>query len=156
MSRIPKSIAAALMLFCTVAITSETASAQATARTARILQFQQHRGNFGQQNIARVNGMVLQFNADGTFLFFVPNSSLSPMSGRYTIQGNSITMSAGRTLRSAVGFTRGDMVAQIDQTNDGAVMTMIYATGSGMAAVINNMRFSGSSSNAFYAVVLLR
>jgi hypothetical protein len=78
------------------------------------------------------------------------------MSGRYTVQGNSITMSAGRTLRSAVGFTRGDMVAQIDMTNNGPVMTMIYATGSGMAAVINNTNFTARSSNAFYAVVLLR
>lgn len=156
MFRIPKSTVAALMLSCAVTVASETASAQATARTARILQFQQHRGNFAQQNIARINGMVLQLNADGTFLFSVPNSSLSPMSGRYTVQGNSITLSASRTLRSAVGFTRGDMVAQFDMTNNGPVMTMIYATGSGMAAVINNMRFSGSSSNAFYAVVLLR
>jgi|LakMenEpi03Aug12_release.lakeMendotaPanAssembly.Ray.scaffolds.fasta_scaffold363265_2 hypothetical protein len=156
MSRIPKLIVVAFVFFSAVIVASETASAQATARTARILQFQQHRGNFAQQNIARITGMVLQLNADGTFLFSVPNSSISPMSGRYTVQGNSITMSAGRTLRSAVGFTRGDMVAQIDMTNNGPVMTMIYATGSGMAAVINNTNFTARSSNAFYAVVLLR
>jgi hypothetical protein len=157
MSRILKSVVLTLMAVCAVSASANTAQAQAvTARTARILQFQQHRGNFAQANIARVNGMVLQFNPDGSFLFIVPNSTLSPMVGRYSAQGNLITMSASRTLQSAVGFTRGDMVARIDFTNNGPIMTMIYATGSGMAAVINNSSFTASSSNAFYAVVLLR
>ncbi len=158
MFQLRKSTAIGLLIIAATVCGSSSANAQSvTVRTARILQFQQHRGNYAQENISRLNGMILQLNQNGTFAIAFPNSVFSPMQGRFTVSGNSLILKASKTSRYGnTGFVRGDLVAQINSTSSGPVMTILFASANGNAAVINGTKFSQNTSNAYVAAVLLR
>lgn len=126
-------------------------------RTAAIARYQPIRGNFTANNLARLQGMGLAINANGTFVFAVPNSTLSPVTGRWQRRGTSIVFSGTRTITIATtGLNRIDIIGQLDFVRGTPVLTLAYATASGTAARVNGVSFGSNSSNAFLAVLVLR
>ena len=136
--------------------TSAQAQAPGVYRVSTVTGFQQTTGNFAAQNLARVRGMLLQINANGTYVLYVPDTWYNTMSGRLVANQGGRTFTGVRTFRTQVGYNWAEIQGAVGVRNGQVVMAISSRSGNIMGAVINSSRFGSSTSNAYVAVATLQ
>lgn len=128
-----------------------------TLRVGQVVSFTQLKGQPAWTPAARSRfaNSTWVFRSDGTFTYAPTDSrsDLFPLSGRYTRTGNTLRFNASRT--STIGSTgRAGAAIQGTLTINGnrSTVSFVQASGMGNVAIVNNTKFSGSTSSAYRAV----
>jgi len=136
------------------------AEAQTVYRTRQIVNLQVVQGQpqWGQRAAQRLAGAVWQFNPDGTFIFAPPDSrdDLYPLRGNFQNRGNIITFQGGSRAGNSVSSNAAQVTGQIDYSTGQPVMTLEWANGTVMGAVVNDIRFGASNLSHYRSVLILQ
>jgi hypothetical protein len=109
-------------------------------------------------NTERLSGAQWQFNDDGTFVFYLPNSrdDLYPITGYYSIQGKTLSFQGSRISNTQVSRARSFVGGSVNFNQNPPVMNIQWGTSNILASVINGTGYGSNKTSAYGATVTLR
>ncbi|MCM0591982.2 MAG: hypothetical protein HEQ35_24010 [Gloeotrichia echinulata IR180] len=111
-----------------------------------------------QNNTQRLLGAQWQFNDDGTFVFYLPNTrtDLYPITGYYRVQGKKLSFQGSRTSNTQVSRAKSFVGGIIDFSQKPPVMNIQWGSSNINAAVVNGTNYGSNKTSAYDATVTLR
>jgi hypothetical protein len=102
-------------------------------------------------------GAKWQFNNNGTFVFYLPNTrtDLYPIQGNFQIQGKKLSFLGSRIANTSVSIAKSFVGGTVDFNQNPPVMRIQWGTSNINAAVVNNTSFGSNKNSAYDATVIL-
>ncbi|WP_220188076.1 hypothetical protein, partial [Pseudonocardia pini] len=129
------------------------ATPQAVTFAGSVTSFQLVSGlpQWGPASQARLGRTVFQIRADGTFLMVQPDG-YPALVGR--MDGNGTFRAQASSSVGSTASTQVEVIGRLDARR--ATMSLTYASGGAMAAVVNGTHFGSNSTKVFRATLALR